>query len=77
MQSALLSRMQESLIIKFPSEYIVPRELRTTCVFLMMLQHLISCSAPDVPIAMQLSQVELLSTNEQNVIEQVTEFDSL
>mgnify|MGYP007011739288 CR=1 FL=1 len=69
--------MHEPSIIVFPYVYIVPSELREPCVFLRMLQLLISYFAPDLQNQMQVYEVAMLSVNEEYDNEHVTEFESL
>ena len=72
---AVFSRMQEPSIIKFPHVEIVPYEPEI-CVFLRMLQLLISYFAPVLYRKIQVAPVTMLSVNEENEIEQVTVLES-
>jgi hypothetical protein len=71
MQFALFSRIQEPEIINFSFEQIVPDESSSPCVFLRMLQLLISDFAPPAYNQMQLPVIALLSANEEYVNELV------
>jgi hypothetical protein len=64
--------MHESTIFKFPFVAIVPYELRSLCVFLRMLQLLISYSAPEVHNIRHTFLEAMLSANEDYENEQVT-----
>ena len=74
---AVFSRMQESEIIVFPHVAIVPSPLPRGCVFLRMLQFLISCFAPVFVSKMHIRNVAMLSANVEYVNEHVEELESL
>jgi hypothetical protein len=70
---AVFSSKQESLISVFPYVRIVPYEEVSTCLFLMMLQHLIAYFAPVVSNKMQVHPLAILSANDEYDKEHVIE----
>ena len=68
--------MHESIIFKFPLVAIVPYVLRVPCVFLRMLQLVISYNAPDLSKPMQIYPKALLSANDEYDNEHATELES-
>jgi hypothetical protein len=57
----------------FPHVKIVPNEEVPTCLFLMMLQHLIACFSPPVLNQMQVCPLAILSANDEYEKEHVIE----